>query len=182
MRSKIQGLGSIKKVVIIFSIALFSNGSIGSSNDKIMITMNSNDLLPGLQREFPSLVTDAWFFVIPAKNKQKGMEHMTNRYRVYSNEEFGIGLHFVPQKTNLRVQYKLVVPSSPENFSCSKCKPGELRILEDGHTIIVDQQFDKSNGLAGFYWGIDESDPRGQYQMSLLVDGIDFVSYDFWVE
>ena len=110
------------------------------------------------------------------------MENKINRYTVHSNEEFGIGVNLFPRETNLKIQFKLVVPSLPENFPCPSCKPGELIILEDGHTIIVDKQVDAYASKAGFFWSIDEKDPRGQYQMSLLVDGVEVVSYDFWVD
>lgn len=171
----------INRWVLIFLLAFFYGNSLWSSTDKNRFTINSNDFIYSLQRLMVAKVTDSWFFVIPANSQHRGFKNRTSRYSVYPGEEFGIGLRFVPQEANVKVQFILVVPSMPENFPCSECKPGEILILDDGHTIVVDKNIDQSIGHTGFYWGIDENDPKGLYKMSVIVDGLLVGSYDFLV-
>ncbi len=131
-----------------------------------------------------SSVIEQWFFVVPAGNKQKGFEKKAQDLIVHSGEDFGIGVRFTSIKPNpkIKIQIKLVVPSSPENFPCRTCKPGELTISKDGHTIIINEEVAESLGQTAFYWGIAASDPRGKYQMSLSFDGVQIEAYDFEVK
>ena len=79
------------------------------------------------------------------------------------------------------MQITLTVPNSPENFPCSKCKPGELTVVDE-HTVVINQKADSIKGLASFYWGIDAHDPRGQYKLQLSFDGALIDTYSFEVK
>ncbi len=119
----------------------------------------------------------------PGTNK-KAMKKKAQDFIVHSGEDFGIGVRFTSIKPNpkIKIQIKLVVPSSPENFPCRTCKPVELTISKDGHTIIINEEVAESLGQTAFYWGIDANDPRGKYQMSLSFDGVQIEIYDFKVQ
>ena len=133
-----------------------------------------------MANEFPTV--EQWFFIVPTGNQQNGFETSASEMVVHSGEDFGIGIRFSGNMAEHNIQILLTPPSLPENFPCSKCKPGELSISEDGRSVVVNQETGSTRSLYGFYWGIDAKDPRGQYQIRLSVDGKEMAAYSFEVK
>ncbi len=129
-----------------------------------------------------SIVTEYWFFVVPGGRNQKGYEKMVSNYVVRDGEDFGIGFKFASIKSKVKMQIKFIVPSNPESFKCPTCADGELTVMSDGRTIIVNKDIKSIDGKSAFYWGIDSKDPRGKYQISLALDGVKIKTYDFEVK
>ena len=133
-----------------------------------------------MANELPSI--EQWFFIVPAGNQQNGFETSASEMFVHTGEEFGIGIRFSGNLVDHKIQIHMTPSSLPENFPCSKCKPGELSISEDGRSVVVNQETGSIRPLYGFYWGIDANDPRGQYQIRLSVAGKEMAAYSFEVK
>lgn len=129
-----------------------------------------------------SVVYSHWFFVVPAGLGQNGMDSAAKEFRVHNGEEFGFKQLFVSKKSKVKIQIKLTVPGSPENFPCGSCEPGELTISPDRRSVNVEYDRDTSSGMMAFFWGIDSKDPRGNYKLEFAVDGVPVGSYPFNVE
>lgn len=74
----------------------------------------------------------------------------------------------------------LRVPNSPQNFWAKNAI-----VDSDEHTVIVDLSKNTSvsgTGDIGFYWGINERDPKGRYELRLAVEGSPVQTYTFNVE
>ena len=170
---------SLKSVSIILTAILFCR--VGFSLNYISSTENLSRGKIRVSSENQNVI-DHWFFVVPSNNNQKGYRKKAKDLFVHTGEDFGVALKFLSKKAKAYMQIKLVVPNSPENFPCGTCKPGELTISPDRHTIIVNRDISSSQGESAFFWGIAASDPRGKYQMSLSFDGVLIETYDFEVK
>jgi hypothetical protein len=123
-----------------------------------------------------TFVYDSWFFVAPSGSAQHGRGYKTSDFVVHSNEEFGISFKYFTRKKNVNVTVVLRAPSKSENFGCKGCRPGELIFLRDGKTVVV-KKVENASDYFGFYWGISDEDPRGQYRMEMYLEDVLIDSY-----
>lgn len=114
-------------------------------------------------------VSEHYFFAVDRGTKLTRSNHGPKA--VKNGQIFGIDIFFRSMRTDLKVTTVLVVPGSPENFPCKKCKSGELSISADRKTITKSIVIDGTKGHHQENWGIDEKDPRGIYSMSVFIEG-----------
>ena len=130
------------------------------------------------------LVTDHWFFVVPAGKSSTDYHKRSKSQKivVHNNEEFGVASRSQSLKPWVNMTLKLTVPSGAENFKCKTCRPGELTILPDGQNVILSKSIGSHKENGSFYWGINKHDPRGKYKLVLLFNGAEIETYSFEVE
>jgi|GEM_PF-4343872 len=105
------------------------------------------------------------------------------RYRTFDNvvtagSELGLNLAFQTKRQHVPIQLRLTVPEKPENFPCTSCRPGQMKISKDRKTVIVNLQTD-SSGVFGFSWGFEKEDPRGFYRIEYDLEGHFIEAFDF---
>jgi hypothetical protein len=163
-------------ILILASFLAFSLESFGAAN-----TEDGMETAHNVNFDDDLIVIDQWFYIVPIKDGIRASRVRARSFVVHSDQSFGIYAKFQSKKPKVIREVRLTVPNSPENFPCSKCQPGELKISDDGKTVIVKSEIESSKGFAGFYWGIGSQDPRGKYRMELFIDGFRIAVYYFEV-
>ena len=124
-------------------------------------------------------VTDDWFFVGTLETLVQSSYNPSLSTTVYAGQVFLFRTMFVPTNEKVKLNVLLYVPKSPERFPSHN---GVVTIYPQKKAVSVQDDIDGSSGTTSFYWGIDEGDPKGEYELSFALNGNVVATYHFTVE